>query len=105
MKTKDIIDKIDNIIDELFLEENRSFVLFNEIAGDIRKIYEEFIDLIPSLNSIGMDFDIKSVMDEIVDVNDAIEHEDKVKLFDVLKYRIVRTISIYGEIKAIMEQN
>ena len=105
MKTKDIIDKIDKIIDELFLEENRSFVLFNEISGDIRKIYEEFIDLIPSLNSIGMDFDIKSVMDEIVDVNDAIEHKDKVKLFDVLKYRVGKTISIYGEIKAIMEQN
>ena len=105
MEIKEITDKINNIIDELFVKESQSFLLFNEISGDIRKIYEEFIDLIPRLNSIGMDFNIKSVMEEIVDVNDAIENEDKVKLFDVLKYRIVKTISIYGEIKEIMEQN
>lgn len=77
---------------------------FNDIFPYIRQYYQEFIVLIPDLNRIGMEIDANKMLEQLRGLSNAIERKDRVMLFDTLYYEITDTMSLYNQIKEIMEQ-
>lgn len=104
MTVQEVIEKIDYMTYNMFREDFNIYNELKEILKYIQKYYEEFIELIPHLNKIGMSIDMMSVVGQIKTLSDALEKRDGVIVFDTLKYEVKDTLGLYGEIKEIMEQ-
>ena len=104
MTVREVIEKIDYMTYNMFREDFNIYNELKEILKYIQKYYEEFIELIPRLNKIGMSIDMMSVVGQIKTLSDALEKRDGVIAFDTLKYEVKDTLGLYGEIKEIMEQ-
>lgn len=86
---------------------NGCFNIYSElekIIPYIEKYYREFIELIPQLNDIGMEIDMKTLVNQIKTLSTALEKRDSVIIFDTLRYEVKDILRLYGEIKEIMEQ-
>lgn len=104
MNIKTLIIEIGNLTENMFGEDYNVYMKFNDIFPYIHQYYQEFISLIPSLNSIGMEIDTGMVLEQLRGLSKAIEKKDKIMLFDTLYYEITDTLKLFGEIKEIMEQ-
>lgn len=104
MTVHELILAIKNLADNMFQDTYNVYMKFNEIFPYIRQYYQEFIELIPDLNRIGMEIDANKLLEQLRGLSDAIEKKDKVLLFDTLYYEIKDAMSLFGEIKEIMEQ-
>ena len=99
-----LIEEIKNITENMFQNTCNVYMEFNNIFPYIRQYYQEFLELIPDLNEIGMEIDANKLVEQLRNLSDAIERKDKVLLFDTLYYEITDTMRLFNEIKEIMEQ-
>lgn len=86
---------------------NGDFNIYSDlekILPHIEKYYREFIELIPQLNNIGMEIDMKTLVNQIKTLSAALEKRDSIIIFDTLRYEVKDTLRLYDEIKEIMEQ-
>lgn len=51
-----------------------------------------------------MEIDANKMLEQLRGLSNAIERKDRVMLFDTLYYEITDTMSLYNQIKEIMEQ-
>lgn len=58
----------------------------------------------PELKSAGIEIDEEIILQQVKNLNDAIQHKDMIELYDTLKYEVADTFHIYREIKMEMEQ-
>lgn len=104
MTIQELIIEIKNLAENMFQNTYNVYMKFNDIFPYIRQYYQEFMELIPDLNRIGMEIDANRMLEQLRGLSDAIERKDKVMLFDALYYEITDTMGLYNEIKEIMEQ-
>ena len=104
MNINELIIKISDITENIFKKEYNIYDNVKKIIPDIQKTYQEFIELIPGLNSIGMEIDMEVILQQLKNLSESIAGRDKVMLFDSLNYEIKDTLALYAEIKNIMEQ-
>lgn len=104
MDVKELITKVTDLTENMFKQENNIYDNVRKIIPDMQNVYQVFIGLIPSLNSIGMEIDMEVILQQLKNLSLSIENRDKVMLFDTLNYEIKNTLLLYDEIKAIMEQ-
>lgn len=99
------INKIDFILDNIYNREYNIFDGIVEILPDINHIFTEFIELIPQLNSVGMDVRMEIVVEQLNELMIAISNKNFISIFDILGYEIKDTILFYYEILNIMNEN
>ncbi|MCI8717775.1 MAG: hypothetical protein K1W19_14830 [Lachnospiraceae bacterium] len=104
MTIQELIIEIKNLTENMFQNTYNVYMKFNDIFPYIRQYYQEFIVLIPDLNRIGMEIDANKMLEQLRGLSNAIERKDRVMLFDTLYYEITDTMSLYNQIKEIMEQ-
>ena len=104
MTIQELIIEIKNLTENMFQNTYNVYMKFNDIFPYIRQYYLEFIVLIPDLNRIGMEIDANKMLEQLRGLSNAIERKDRVMLFDTLYYEITDTMSLYNQIKEIMEQ-
>lgn len=101
-------DKIQQVIDwietEPCLQSESEFVDIGEKLEDIIIIYTDFIKQLPELKNIGIDIQEEIILQQVKNLNDAIQHKDLIELYDTLKYEVAATFEIYKEIQMEMEQ-
>ena len=99
-------DKIQQIIDwiktEQCLQSESEFLDMSEIIRDIIEIYTSLIEELPKFKAAGIEIDEEIILQQVKNLNDAIQHKDMIELYDTLKYEVEDTFQIYREIK--MEQ-
>lgn len=103
MNIRELLNKISDITSNIFKQEYNIYDEVKNIIPDMQRIYKEFIELIPALNNIGMEIDINVPIMQLKNLLEALESRDKVMMFDTLNYEIKDTLSLYDEIKEIME--
>ena len=103
MNIRELLNKISDITSNIFKQEYNIYDEVKNIIPDMQRIYKEFIELIPALNNIGMEIDINVPIMQLKNLLEALESKDKVMMFDTLNYEIKDTLSLYDEIKEIME--
>lgn len=103
MNIRELLNKISDITSNTFKQEYNIYDEVKNIIPDMQRIYKEFIELIPALNNIGMEIDINVPIMQLKNLLEALESRDKVMMFDTLNYEIKDTLSLYDEIKEIME--
>ena len=104
MTIQELIIEIKNLTENMFQNTYNVYMKFHDIFPYIRQYYQEFIVLIPDLNRIGMEIDANKMLEQLRGLSNAIERKDRVMLFDTLYYEITDTMSLYNQIKEIMEQ-
>lgn len=104
MNITEAIEKTDTLIKDIYKEDINFYEGFLEVYPCIKSSYEEFIGLLPKLNAIGIDIKQDRVLQDMRDLSEAIEKQDKVFLFDTLNYRVKETLGWYRQIKEIMEE-
>lgn len=104
MTIQELIIEIKNLTENMFQNTYNVYMKFNDIFPYIRQYYQEFIVLIPDLNRIEMEIDANKMLEQLRGLSNAIERKDRVMLFDTLYYEITDTMSLYNQIKEIMEQ-
>lgn len=101
-------DKIQQIIDwietEPCLQNESEFLDMGEKIGDIIEIYTNFIKELPEFKTVGIEIDEDIILQQVKNLNDAIQHKDLIELYDTLKYEVADTFHIYREIKMEKEQ-
>lgn len=103
MNIRELLNKISDITSNIFKQEYNIYDEVKNIIPDMQRIYKEFIELIPALNNIGMEIDINVPIMQLKNLLEALESRDKVMMFDTLNYEIKDTLSLYDEIREIME--
>lgn len=103
MNIRELLNKISDITGNIFKQEYNIYDEVKKIIPDMQRIYKEFIELIPALNNIGMEIDINVPIRQLKNLLESLESRDKVMMFDTLNYEIKDTLSLYDEIKEIME--
>lgn len=103
MDIKELLVMVSDMTDNIFKQDYNIYDRVKEIIPDMQKAYKEFIELIPALNNIGMDIDINVVVGQLKNLLKSLENKDKAMMFDTLNYEIRDTLSLYNEIKEIME--
>lgn len=102
------IDKIQKVIDWIgtdpCLKSESEFLDMGDKLKDIIDIYTSFIGQLPALKGAGLDIDEEIILQQVKNLNDAIQHKDLIELYDTLKYEVENTFEIYKEIKIEMEQ-
>ncbi len=102
MDIKELLVMVSDMTDNIFKQDYNIYDRVKKIIPDMQKAYKEFIELIPALNNIGMDIDIV-VVGQLKNLLKSLENKDKAMMFDTLNYEIRDTLSLYDEIKEIME--
>lgn len=101
-------DKMQQMIDwietEPCLQSESEFLDMGEKIRDIIEIYTSLITQVPELKSAGIEIDEEIILQQVKNLNDAIQHKDMIELYDTLKYEVADTFHIYREIKMEMEQ-
>lgn len=101
-------DKIQQIIDwietEPCLQNESEFLDMGEKIGDIIEIYTNFIKELPEFKTAGIEIDEDIILQQVKNLNDAIQNRDLIELYDTLKYEVADTFRIYREIKMEKEQ-
>lgn len=101
---QEIIKKIEYICDNIYNNNVNIYKEINDFIPKLNSIYEEFIALVPGLNSVGLDISIDGLIQQLGALLSAIEKQDKVCLYDTLNYEIKDTILYYQEINNILNQ-
>lgn len=101
-------DRIQQVIDwietEPCLQSESEFLDMGNKLKDIIEIYADFIGQLPELKDAGLDIEDELVLQQVKNLNDAIQHKDLIELYDTLKYEVSDTFYIYKEIKMETEQ-
>ena len=101
-------DKLQQVIDwietEPCLQSESEFLDMGGKLRDMIEIYTSFITQIPELKNAGIEIDEETILQQVKNLNDAIEQKDLIELYDTLKYEVADTFRIYREIKTEMEQ-
>lgn len=96
-------DKIQQVIDWIdtdpWLQSESEFVNMGDKLKDIIYIYTDLIGNLSNLKQIGIDIDEEIILQQVKNLNDAIQHKDLIELYDTLKYEVAETFQIYKEIK------
>lgn len=97
------IDKIEQVIDwidtEPCLQSESEFLDMGDKLKNIIDIYTDFIEQSPVLKKNGLDIDEGIILQQVKNLNEAIQHKDLIELYDTLKYEVKNTFQIYKEIK------
>lgn len=104
MKITEVMDRLDELVQDIYKNEVNSYEAFLEIYPYIKAYYEEFIELAPKLNEVGVDIKSERLLQEMRDMAEALEKRDNVLWFDTLNYRVKETLQLYRQIKEIMEE-
>lgn len=100
-------DKIQQVIDwietEPCLQSESEFPDMGEKLKEIITIYTDFIGQLPKLKHAGLDIDDDLILQQVKNLNDAIQRKDMIELYDTLKYEVAATFDIYKEIQMEME--
>ena len=51
------------------------------------------------LKDAGLDIDEEIILQQVINLNDAIQHKDLIELYDTLKYEVTNAFQTYIEIK------
>lgn len=101
-------DKIQQIIDwiesEPCLQAESEFLDIEGKLKDIVEIYRDFIRRLPELKNAGLNIDEEIILQQIKNLNDAIQYKDMIELYDTLKYEVADAFDIYKEIQMEREQ-
>lgn len=101
-------DKIQQVINwieaEPCLQSESKFIDIGEKLEDIINIYTDFIKKLPELKNIGINIEEEIILQQVKNLNDAIQYQDMIELYDTLKYEVVATFDIYKEIRTEMER-
>lgn len=101
-------DKIQRIIDwietEPCLQVESGFLDIEDNLKDIVEIYRDFIRRLPELKNAGLNIEEEIILQQIKNLNDAIQHKDMIELYDTLKYEVADAFDIYREIQMEREQ-
>ena len=97
---------VDNIIKEIpevtvLLKQNKEtegYQAFNRLVPDINNAMTEFIELIPKLQTAGIDIPQDVILKQISNMAEGYEYRDNVLLADTLDYEILDTLQLYVEI-------
>ena len=99
---KGLIHDIDVYTEHIFEHEFFGGVELKRMGEHLEKVYMDFLNLIPSLNKIGMNIDKNLVLGQISNLTEAIKRKDLVLLFDTLRYEILDTLHFYCEVRELM---
>lgn len=101
-------DKLQQVIDwietEPCLQSESEFLDMGEKLRDMIEIYTSLITQAPELKNAGIEIDEEIILQQVKNLNDAIEHKDMIELYDTMKYEVADTFRIYREIKTEMGQ-
>lgn len=101
-------DRIQQVIDwietEPCLQSESEFPDMGNKLKDIIEIYSDFVGQIPQLKYEGLNIDEEIILQQVQNLNEAVQCKDLIKLYDTLKYEVADTFGIYKEIKMEMEQ-
>ena len=97
---------VDNIIKQIpevtvLLKQNKEtegYQAFNRLVPDINNAMTEFIELIPKLQTAGIDIPQDVILMQISNMAEGYEYRDNVLLADTLDYEILDTLQLYVEI-------
>lgn len=97
------IDKVQKVIDWIgtdpCLQSESEFLDMGDNLKDIIDIYTSFIGQLPVLKDAGLDIDEEIILQQVINLNDAIQHKDLIELYDTLKYEVINAFQTYIEIK------
>lgn len=102
MEILSVINDMDEIIDNIYSDDAQLYMKINNIVRSISDLIYEFMNLIPSLNEIGMNISEDDILSQIKKLMYGIEKKDKVVIYDSIGFEIRDTLIFYNEIKKIM---
>lgn len=101
-------DQIQQVIDWIEAEpcsqSESDFPDMGDKLKEIIAIYTDFIEQLPELKYVGLDIEDELILQQVKNLNDAIQHKDLIELYDTLKYEVADTFRIYKESKMELEQ-
>lgn len=101
-------EKIQRILDwietEPCLKSETEFLDMGVRLKDIIEIYTNLLTQLPEFKNTGIDIDEEIILQQVKNLNDAIQHKDMIELYDTLKFEVADTFDIYKEIQMEREQ-
>ena len=102
------IEKIQQTLDwiatEPCLKSETEFLDMGDQLKDIIEIYTNLLTQLPELKNAGIDIDEEILLQQVKNLNDAIQHKDMMELYDTLKYEVAETFDIYKKIQTERKQ-
>ena len=104
MKAEKIQHILDWIATEPCLKSETEFLDMGDYLKIIIEIYTNLLTQLPEFKNVGIYIDEEIILQQVKNLNDAIQHKDLIELYDTLKYEVADTFEIYKEIQMEMEQ-
>lgn len=103
MERRKIEEVIEKITQEACLSEEEAFPSLEGYIQDIVAIYMSLIEALPAYKEQGIDLPEEVILQQVKNLEEAIQHKDMIKLYDTLKFEVLDTFNLYREIQVGME--
>lgn len=98
-KVKEVIEKIQS---EACVSEEETFRALEGYLPDIIAVYMALIEELPVYKQQGVELPEDVILQQVRNLEEAVQHKDMIKLYDTLKYEVLNTFEIYHELKTEM---
>lgn len=104
MEIQKIQHTLDWIATEPCLKSETEFLDMGDWLKDIIEIYTNLLTQLPEFKNAGINIEEEIILQQVKNLNDAIQHKDMIELYDTLKYEVADTFDIYKKIQMEREQ-
>lgn len=94
-----LLQNLPDIIKNLIQgKEGEAYNLLSKNLNTLNYVMLSFINMIPTLNKMGLDISTEIITRQLKNVSDGCEFRDNILLADSLEYEIMESLQIYLEI-------
>lgn len=99
MGEKEIGELIAIIEEEEYLSEEQAFSRLESYLKTIIAVYMQLINELPNLKAQGIVLPEEIILQQVRNLNEAIEYKDLILLRDTMKYEVINVLQVYREIR------
>lgn len=104
METCKIEEIIEKIQAEACISEEETFPSLEGYLQDVVAVYMALIQELPAYKQQGIDLPEDVILQQVRNLEEAVQHKDMVKLHDTFCYEVLNTFELYLEIRKEMGQ-
>lgn len=104
MSIEEIAKVLEKIEREDCLNEEETFASLEGYLQEIISVYMALIGDLPEYKKMGIDLPEEVILQQVKNLDEAVQYHDLIKLYDTLKYEVQDTFNLYKEIKIEMRK-
>ena len=104
MSIEEIANVLEKIEREDCLNEEETFASLEGYLQEIISVYMALIGDLPEYKKMGIDLPEEVILQQVKNLDEAVQYHDLIKLYDTLKYEVQDTFNLYKEIKIEMRK-